>query len=103
MLQDRYGNALSTTSAAARDAYVEAMDRFLSSAPEVEETYQQAIAADPGFALAHLGIARNRQANGDGQGAREALAEARKGAAAVSVSAGAAFSTCASSLSPPSC
>lgn len=78
MLQDRYGNALSTTSAAARDAYVEGMDRFLSSAPEVEDAYRQAIAADPNFALAQLGIARNRQANGDGKGAREALSEARK-------------------------
>lgn len=77
MLQDRYGNALSTASTAARDAYVEGMDRFLSSAPEVEEAYRQALQADPNFALAHLGIARNRQANGDGRGAREALAEAR--------------------------
>lgn len=77
MLQDRYGNTLSTTSAIARNAYVEGMDRFLSSAPDVEAAYQQALQADPGFALAHLGIARNRQANGDGAGAREALAQAR--------------------------
>ncbi len=80
MLEDRYGNPLSTASTAARDAYVEGMDRFLSSAPEVEEAYQQALQADPGFALAHLGIARNRQANGDAAGAREALANARAAA-----------------------
>ena len=77
MLQDRYGNTLTTASTAARDAYVEGMDRFLSSAPQVEEAYQQALAADPNFALAHLGIARNRQANGNGGGAREALGLAR--------------------------
>lgn len=86
MLQDRYGNTLSTTSTAARDAYIEGMDRFLSSAPEVEDPYQQALQADPNFALAHLGIARNRQANGDGAGAREALAQARSAAADVSLS-----------------
>ncbi len=86
MLQDRYGNDLSTTSATARDAYVEGMDRFLSSAPEVEEAYQQALQADPNFALAHLGITRNRQANGDGAGGREALAQARSAATTAGLS-----------------
>ena len=81
MLQDRYGNALSTTAAAARDAYVQGMDRFLSSAPAVEEAYQRALVADPDFTLAYLAIARNRQANGDAKGAREVLAEARAAAA----------------------
>jgi len=59
MLQDRYGNALSIASIPARDAYVEGIDRFLSAAPDVEEVCQRALAADPSFALAHIGIARN--------------------------------------------
>ena len=50
MLQDRYGNDLSTASASARDAYVEGMDRFLAAAPDVEAAFQQALAADPDFA-----------------------------------------------------
>jgi len=33
MLKDRYENTLSTGSSAARDAYVDGVDRFLSAAP----------------------------------------------------------------------
>jgi hypothetical protein len=55
---------------------LEGIDRFLSAAPDVEEAYQRALAADPSFALAHIGIARNRQTQGDGMGAREALEQA---------------------------
>lgn len=58
MLQDRYGNDLTTDSADARDAYVEGMDRFLAAAPDVEAAFQQALAADPDFALAHVAVAR---------------------------------------------
>lgn len=76
MLQDRYGNALSTTSPAARDAYVAGLDLFLSAAPDVEDAFQRALDADPEFALAHVGIARVRQTRGDGKGAREALDQA---------------------------
>ena len=55
MLTDRYGLALSTASAAARDAYVEASDLALTFYPGAAETYDRAIAADPNFALAHVG------------------------------------------------
>ena len=41
MLQDRYGNDLTTDSADARDAYVEGMDRFLAAAPDVEAAFNK--------------------------------------------------------------
>ena len=47
MLTDRYGLALSTASAAARDAYVEATDLALTFYPGAAEAYDRAIAADP--------------------------------------------------------
>src|SRR3954464_3214503 len=51
MLTDRYGLPLSTGSAAARDAYVEAADLALTFYPGAAEAYDRAIAADPGFAM----------------------------------------------------
>ena len=53
MYQDRYGNALSTGSAAARDAYVEGVDLYLAGAPGVLGALDRAAEHDPGFALAH--------------------------------------------------
>jgi hypothetical protein len=58
MLEDRYGNALSTALPAARDAYVDGVDRFLSAAPGAVDASEAAVAADPAFALAHVGLAR---------------------------------------------
>src|SRR6185503_9503114 len=58
MFEDRYGLSLSTTSVAARDAYVEGTDLLLSAGPGPQRAYERAIAADPGFALAHAGCAR---------------------------------------------
>src|SRR6185503_6529806 len=58
MFEDRYGLSLSTTSVAARDAYVEGTDLLLRAGPGPERAYERAIAADPGFALAHAGKAR---------------------------------------------
>lgn len=84
-MQDRYGNAISTSSARAQDAYVEGMNRFQASAPDVEAAFAEAAAADPGFTLAHVGVARARQARGDGKGARKAIALAREAAAAGSL------------------
>ena len=77
MLEDRYGNPLSTTSAAARDAYVRGIDLNLSANAGVEAALSEAVKHDEGFALAHLAIARTRQVMGDGAGAREALGVAR--------------------------
>src|SRR5215813_10428051 len=55
MLTDRYDLVLSTASAAARDEYVQASDLALTFYPGAAEAYDRAIAADPGFALAHRG------------------------------------------------
>lgn len=77
MLADRYGNPLSTTSAAARDAYQDGLDRYLGAEAGVEEAFTAALAEDGDLALAHLAIARNRQVQGRGREAREPLAAAR--------------------------
>ncbi len=77
MLEDRYGNKLSTSSQAARDAYVEAVDGFLAADGGVEEAFQEAIDADENFALAHLGLARIRQMCAKTLMVAEPLAKAR--------------------------
>ena len=60
-MKDRYGLELSTSSASARDSYVEGVDRMLSAEAGVEECLSAAIAADPGFALPHAALARQHQ------------------------------------------
>ena len=65
MLEDRYGLALSTTSAAARDGYVQGCDRYLSMYPGAVAAFDEAISADPGFALPFAGKARVQQMRGD--------------------------------------
>ncbi len=62
-MQDRYGLELSTSSATARDAYVEAIDRMLAAEAHVDDSLAAAIAADPDFALAHAAEARQHQLN----------------------------------------
>ncbi|MDD9909307.1 MAG: tetratricopeptide repeat protein [Ahrensia sp.] len=61
MLKDRYGYSLSTQSSAARDAYVEAVDRFLAAEEGIQEGFETALKHDPDFALAHIGAARYHQ------------------------------------------
>ena len=58
MLADRFGLELSTSSTAARDAYVDASERALTFYPGALAAYDSAIAADPRFALAHAGKAQ---------------------------------------------
>jgi len=53
MLTDRYELPLSTSSSTARDAYVEGCEAKLTMYPGAVEAFDRAIAADPGFALAH--------------------------------------------------
>lgn len=81
MLTDRYGLALSTSSATARDAYVEGCDLLFSGNPGPVEAFGHALAADPGFALAHAGKARAHQLRGDMAPAREAMAAGKAFAA----------------------
>lgn len=83
MLTDEYDLPLSTTSEAARDAYRQGCHRALTFYPGAVEAYDRAIAADPGFALAHSGKAQVLLRGGDVQAARAALAAASKFAAGV--------------------
>src|SRR6185437_2198721 len=76
MLADRFGLPLSTTSAAARDAYVDASERALTFYPGALPAYDSAIAADPRFALAHAGKAQVLMREGNVAGARAALVAA---------------------------
>src|SRR5258708_22457148 len=84
MLRDRYDLALTTASAAARDAYVQASRLALTFYPGAIEAYDRAIAADPGFALAHAGKAQVLIRQGDVGAARAALATAKSLASDVS-------------------
>lgn len=74
MPTDRYGLDLSTASPAARDAYVAGCDLLLSANAGPDRAFRDAIAADPGFALAHAALARTLQLRGDLPAAREAMA-----------------------------
>ena len=77
MLSDRYGLPLATSSAAARDAYVEGCDLVLTLYPGAVAAFDRAIAADPAFALAHAGRARALQMAADIAGAQAAIATAQ--------------------------
>ena len=78
MLQDRYGLALSTSSEAAAAAYREGIDLMLAAWPGAEQTLDAAIAADPGFALAHAARARMHYFYAEGRAAKAKAATARE-------------------------
>src|SRR5438067_7671615 len=84
MLTDRYDLSLSTSSAAARDDYVQACDLALTFYPGAAEAYDRAIAVDPGFALARAGKAQVLLRQGDVAAARMALGAAKKAATGLS-------------------
>src|SRR5437764_14081885 len=77
MLADRFGLALSTSSASARDAYVDASERALTFYPGGLVAYDDARAADANFALAHAGKAQ-LCVRAMSRAARAALAAAQK-------------------------
>ncbi len=77
MLTDRYDLALSTTSSAARDEYVQGCALKLTMYPGAIESFDRAIAADPRFALAHAARAHVLLERGNVGAAREAIATAR--------------------------
>jgi len=85
MQQDQYGNPLTTSSVKARDAYVRGLECNLGAVPGAEKAFQEAVAEDENFALAHLAIARNRQVEGRGVSGREPLAKAKACAEGVSL------------------
>src|SRR4030088_2244760 len=76
MLTDRYELPLSTTSSAARDAYVQGCEAKLTMYPGAIEGFDRAIAADPGFALAHAARAHVLLERGDAAAARASMAAA---------------------------
>src|SRR5580700_1738397 len=76
MPADRYGLPLSSATAVARDAYVQGSDLALTLYPGASAAFDRAIAADPGFALAHAGKAQVLMREGDVAAARAALAAA---------------------------
>lgn len=78
MLQDRYGNELTTTSQVARDAYIEGVDCVLSANHGAEEAFKRAIEADASFATAHAALARSYQLVARGKEATEAMTIARQ-------------------------
>src|SRR6266478_2362516 len=84
MLTDRYELPLSTTSFTARDAYVEGCAAKLTMYPGAIEGFDRAIAADPGFALAHAARAHVLLERGDTVAARASMAAANSLAAGLS-------------------
>src|SRR5580692_88839 len=77
MLTDRYDLPLSTTSAAARDAYVEGCAAKLTMYPGAIEAFDRAVEADPGFGLAHAAKAHALLERGNAAAARESIAVAQ--------------------------
>lgn len=78
MLADRYGLPVSTSSAAALDAYVAGADCLLGAIAGADEYLDHAIADDPGFALAHIALARARFVSAEVGKARDSAARARE-------------------------
>jgi hypothetical protein len=78
MLVDRYGLGLSTSSEAARDAYVKGVDCVLSAVAGPDAHFRQAMEADADFALAHAGLARALFLAAQSREARAAATKARE-------------------------
>lgn len=76
MLDDRYGNAMTTSSAAARDAYIEGVDHILAATYGATAAFTRALTADPDFALAEAGLARALMYENDMVGAKAAITRA---------------------------
>lgn len=74
---DLYGNALSTGSQAAADAYSTGLHRLLAAQVGMITPFDEAIAHDPRFALAHVGLARARLNINDAAGAQAAMTAAK--------------------------
>ncbi|HEV2099702.1 MAG TPA: tetratricopeptide repeat protein [Stellaceae bacterium] len=84
MLTDRYELPLSAASSAARDAYLEGCAAKLTMYPGAIEGFDRAIAADPGFALAHVARAHLLLERGETAAARTSMVAANSLAAGLS-------------------
>jgi len=84
MLQDRYGNSLTTRSDAARDAYIDGVDLLIAANFGAEEAFRLAVEADDGFALGYAALARALQIQGRGAEAVAAIEAAEAVSSAAS-------------------
>src|SRR5689334_12783442 len=84
MLADRYDLPVSTTSTAARDAYVEGFELALTLYPGALECFDRALAHDPRLALAHAARAQVFMREGNVAAARAAMTAAKDTAVGVS-------------------
>jgi hypothetical protein len=75
---DRYGLPVSTASDEAAAAYRAGLDLSLAAWPGAGAALEEAIVADPDFALAHMARARVHAIYGEGEAARAAAAAARR-------------------------
>jgi hypothetical protein len=82
MQRDPLGLPLTCASAAAAQAYADALDRQLHAWNGMLEAAELSVLLDPGFALGHAACALMLQARGRGQEAQAALALARRHALA---------------------
>jgi tetratricopeptide (TPR) repeat protein len=78
MLEDAYGNVLGTQSPVARDAYDVGVKKFLGAEPQVINSFESALEADEGFALAHIGLAREMQLRARPDQVKASLTRARE-------------------------
>ena len=76
-MKDRYGLDLSTSSTAAADAYIAAVDNMLCAGADLCAGFDNAVALDPGFALAEIALARCHAIYGRGDAAKAAAERAR--------------------------
>ena len=74
---DLYDNPLSTSNQTAAEAYSTGLHRLLAAQVDMIAPFQEAIAHDPHFALAHVGLARALLNINDGPAARAAMQEAK--------------------------
>jgi len=84
MLTDRYDLPLSTASSVARDAYVQGCQAKLTMYPGAIVAFDRAIAADPGFALAHAARAYALLERSEAAAARASMAAANSRTAGLS-------------------
>jgi tetratricopeptide (TPR) repeat protein len=77
MAVDRYGLSFTSDSPRAAAAYCAGVDRILLAVPGADQAFEEALSADPGFALAAIALARTHQIFGRLDEARAAGAAAR--------------------------
>ena len=77
-IRDRYGLAMTTTSAVAAEHYVEGVDILLEQGYGAEQRFQQAIDADEGFALPYAGLSMMQMLRGAPAEAKASVAKAQQ-------------------------